>query len=106
MRLIGLALVLALTPAPVAGEPQRTNQVGILSTSDGPEWDAFREALRGLGYIDGENIVLEYRWHRGEFDRLPSLAAELVGSNVNVIVTSAPRPTAGETALSGHLSRS
>jgi ABC transporter substrate binding protein len=79
-----------------AGAQQRTriHRIGVLSTADGPEWEAFRLGLRELGYVDGENIVTEYRWHRGEFDRLPNLAAELVALNVALIVVSSPRPTA------------
>jgi putative ABC transport system substrate-binding protein len=74
MRLIGLVLALSLTLAAIPIEAQRTHRIGVLSTEDGPEWDAFREILRGLGYVDGRNIALEYRWHRGEIDRLPGLA--------------------------------
>jgi ABC-type uncharacterized transport system substrate-binding protein len=79
-----------------AGAQQRTriHRIGVLSTADGPEWGAFRLGLRELGYVDGENIVIEYRWHRGEFDRLPNLATELVALNVALIVVSSPRPTA------------
>jgi putative tryptophan/tyrosine transport system substrate-binding protein len=103
MRLIGLAFALSLTLAAIPSEAQRTHRIGVLSTADGPEWDAFRETLHGLGYVDGRNIALEYRWHRGEIDRLPGLAADLVGSNVSVIVTSAPRPTAAAKAATSSI---
>jgi putative ABC transport system substrate-binding protein len=49
--------------------------------------DAFRQGLRGFGYVEGQNIVLEERWAEGRFDRLPSLAAELSRLNLDVIVT-------------------
>jgi putative ABC transport system substrate-binding protein len=49
--------------------------------------DAFREGLRGLGYVDGRNIILEERWADGNLDRLPALAAELVRLNVDIILT-------------------
>ena len=49
--------------------------------------DAFRQGLRGLGYVEGRNILLEERWADGTSDRLPALAAELVRLNVDVIVT-------------------
>jgi len=49
--------------------------------------DAFRAGLRDLGYEEGRNIVIEYRWAEEHYDRLPALFAELVGLNVDVIVT-------------------
>ena len=51
---------------------------------------AFTDGLRALGYVDGRNIVIDYRWAEGRFDRLPQLAAELVADKVSVIVTAAP----------------
>ena len=51
---------------------------------------AFKEGLRALGYIEGRNIAIEYRWAEGRFDRLPELASQLVALNVDVIVTAAP----------------
>jgi putative ABC transport system substrate-binding protein len=48
---------------------------------------ALRESLRELGYVEGQNIAIESRWAEGNYDRLPGLAAELVGLNVDVIVT-------------------
>src|ERR1700730_642036 len=48
---------------------------------------ALRESLRELGYVEGQNIVIESRWAEGNYDRLPGLAAELVGLKVEVIVT-------------------
>jgi putative tryptophan/tyrosine transport system substrate-binding protein len=55
------------------------------------EWlAAFRDELRQRGYVDGQTIVIDYRWAEGRFDRLPELASELVALKVNVIVTAAP----------------
>ena len=47
----------------------------------------FRQGLREVGYIEGQNIVIEYRWAEGRPDRLPKLAAELVNLRVDIIVT-------------------
>jgi len=57
--------------------------------------EAFRQGLRELGYVEGKNIFIEWRYADGKLDRLPSLAAELVRFKVDVIVTggsSATRP--------------
>jgi len=48
--------------------------------------DTFQQGLRDLGYVEGRNILIEYRWANGQFDRLPALATELVRARVNVIV--------------------
>jgi ABC-type uncharacterized transport system substrate-binding protein len=50
------------------------------------ELDAFWQGMRELGYVEGQNIVMEYRWAQGRFDRLPELAGELVRLGVDVIV--------------------
>jgi putative ABC transport system substrate-binding protein len=55
--------------------------------------EAFRQGLQELGYIDGKNIVIEVRYADGKLDRLPALAAELFGLNVEVIVTVGPAVT-------------
>ena len=55
--------------------------------------EAFRQGLRELGYVEGKNIVIEYRYAEGKLDRLPALAAELVRLKVDVIVTAGPTAT-------------
>ena len=52
--------------------------------------EAFRQGLRDLGYVEGKNIVFEWRWAEGKPDRIPDLAAELVRLKVDVIVTQGP----------------
>src|SRR5439155_26979064 len=65
-------------------------RVGILTPADSdrtPIFDAFRAGLRDLGYVEGRNIILEFRLARGDSSLLSRLAAELVGMPVDVIVT-------------------
>jgi len=94
-EMIGLAtltVALALLAAPLAPEAQRaakTLRIGYLGTgsasADAHLHEAFREGLREHGWIDGQNVVIEYRWPEGRLDRLPDLAAELARQNVDVI---------------------
>jgi len=95
MRLIGLAVILAvsvLSPlAAGAQQPGKVPRIGFLGATSAftekSRIEAFRQGLHELGYVEGENIVIEWRWAEGKFDRLPVLAAELVRLNVEVIVT-------------------
>src|SRR6266567_2879293 len=56
--------------------------------------EAFRQGLRDLGYVEGRNVVIEYRDAEGKPERLPALAAELVALKVDVIVSGGGTPTA------------
>ena len=78
--------------APLAGEaqqPAKTPRIGVLlagSASDTAlRLEAFRQGLGEHGWVEGQNVVLEYRWAEGRYDRLPDLAAELVRLKVDVI---------------------
>src|SRR5262245_57600899 len=79
----------AVDPAQ-AQEPKKVPRIGYLSSSDpateSPRAKTIRLVLRELGYIEGQNIAIEYRYAEGKFDRAPELAAELVRLNVDIIV--------------------
>ena len=71
-----------------AGKVARIGYLGVSSPSDRPHLlDAFRQRLRELGWVEGQNIVLDYRFAEGRLDRLPDLAADLVRLKVDVIVS-------------------
>ena len=70
-----------------AGKVPRIGFLGRHRRDVCPRIEAVRQGLRDFGYIDGTNITIEYRWAEGHYDRLPQLAAELVRSNVDVIIT-------------------
>jgi putative tryptophan/tyrosine transport system substrate-binding protein len=98
MRLIGLAvvLVLSLTLAPLAADAQQGTKlakIGLLSVTTpavaAPNIEAFRQALRELGHVEGTTFVLEVRYGEGRVERLSELAHELVGLKVGVIVATA-----------------
>jgi putative ABC transport system substrate-binding protein len=91
MRLIGLAVVLALSLAPLAVEAQQAKvaRIGmLLQGSPAPSGTptTFGRALHDLGYIVGQNVILERRWAYGQNDRFRDLASELVALNPDVIV--------------------
>jgi putative tryptophan/tyrosine transport system substrate-binding protein len=73
-----------------------TPVIGFLGgTSPGPiaaTITAFRQGLGETGYVEGQNVAIEYRWAEGRYDRLPGLAADLVGRKVDVILTSGGTP--------------
>src|SRR5215470_11223770 len=67
--------------------------VGGSASSDSARIEAFRQGLRELGYIEGKNITIEYRYADGKSDRLKDLAVELLHQNVELIVTAGPAAT-------------
>jgi ABC-type uncharacterized transport system substrate-binding protein len=104
MRLITTGLLLSLAlgvlGAPVVADAQLSGKVYRIGrlVPDSPEGypytEVFRQALHELGSIEGQNLVIEYRWAEGQLERLPDLAAELVRLPVDVLV-----PSGGNTAI-------
>ncbi len=90
----GLLAVPLAADAQQAGKVPRIGFLRATSPSDRPPLlDAFRQGLRELGWVEGQNIVIDYRYAEGRFDRLPGLAAELVRLKVDIIVA-VPTPAA------------
>ena len=90
------AVGMGLLAAPLrlaAQQPKRVPRVGYLFSFTPAEgthlWEACRQGLRELGYVEGQTIALEPRWADGRHERLPELAADLVRLKVDVIVSSA-----------------
>ena len=97
----GLVLAIGILAAVHIAEAQQAGKVyriGLLSSSSpslhASRLDALRQGLRELGYVERQNITLEYRYAEGKLDRLSKLAAELVRLNVDVIVVGGTRVTA------------
>jgi ABC-type uncharacterized transport system substrate-binding protein len=82
----GLGAALAVSLAAQAEQARRVYKVGILASGAIPPIQSFRRGLRDLGYVEGQNLVIEARYHAGNSDRLPALAAELVELKVDVIL--------------------
>ena len=86
-----LALILATIHLAEAQQPPKVSRIGYLGLSfpsaNAARIEALQQGLRDLGYIEGKNIVFEWRWAEGKADRIPDLAAELVKLKVDIIVT-------------------
>jgi putative ABC transport system substrate-binding protein len=96
--LLGLAVVVVALAAE-AQETGRIARIGMLASSPSdPFVEAFRQGLRELGYVEGRNIIIEYRWAEGRNERLPGLAADLVRLKVDIIVASSQGAVAAKQA--------
>ena len=82
-------LALGLFLGPRAAEAQQAGKmprIGVMGEFFWPPFDAFRAGLRELGYVEGENIVVEYRWSEGQTERFLAFVAEFIRHNADVIV--------------------
>jgi putative ABC transport system substrate-binding protein len=108
VRLLGRRLASAVSfllfPGLLVAEAQparKVPQIGVLLGGTPSERvEGFRQGLRDLGYEDGQNIAIEYRWADGRLDRFPELASELVRAKVDLIF--APGTAAAQTAKEIH----
>src|SRR5215475_7165778 len=92
-----LAGAMAGTPLAVRAQQVAMPVVGFMSSRSFDDSRylvaAFLAGLRANGYIEGQNVSVEYRWGNGQYDRLPALAAELVRSHVSVLVATGGEPS-------------
>ena len=90
-----LCLLLAAPLAAEAQTPTKLPRVGWLGNMAPPppivgQLEGFRQGLREAGYVEGQNVIIEYRWAEGHLDRLPALALELASLKVDVLMVSGP----------------
>ena len=104
-RLLVVLIVFALSTPAEAQQPKKVHRIGFLGQASASFYstpiEAFRQGLRGLGYVEGKNIVIEYRYGEGKLDPLPELAAELVRLKVEVIITPGGPTTLAAKKLTG-----
>jgi putative ABC transport system substrate-binding protein len=93
--------MLALTAAPriASAQSRKTVHIGVLSpfsasSGPAPSFQVFRDTLRELGHAEGQNLAFDYRWAEGKLERLPELAAELVRSKPDVVLSAWSTPAA------------
>src|SRR5215211_7396735 len=92
---LGAGLLAGCGRLPWQSPPRKVYRIGYVRAETPPPADleGFRHGLREHGYVEGENIVIEYRWADGDAERLRSLVAELIRLEVDLLVTSAPEAT-------------
>src|SRR3954462_5321935 len=83
---------------PLVGRAQQKSMpvIGYLGSQSAEQWAgrlrAFRQGLAETGYVEGQNVAIEYRWAEGHYDRFPAFAADLVRREVNVIAAPGSTP--------------
>jgi putative tryptophan/tyrosine transport system substrate-binding protein len=95
--IVPCTILFALSLFAQAQQPTNIPRIGFQSAASpsgiAARIEAFRQGMRKLGYVEGKNIVIEYRYAEGKLDRLREFAAEFVRLKVNVIVAAGPSPT-------------
>jgi len=80
--------ILAAPLTTLAQQPARLYRIGVLANENNPIWESFRRGLRDLGYVEGGNVTIDWRYSDARVERFPALALELVQSKVDIIVAS------------------
>jgi putative ABC transport system substrate-binding protein len=97
LSILVVVVLLAVAVIAEGQQPKKVPRIGYLSATspsvNPTRIEGFRQGLRELGYVQGKNIVIEWRYAEGKPDRFPALAAELVHLKVDVIVTGGPTIT-------------
>jgi len=95
---VQIAGIAAMWPLAARAQQKRVPVIGFLGTTApgpyAPFVDAFHHGLGEIGYVEGQNLAIEYRWAEGHYDRLPALVADLVDRRVDLIATSGGPPSA------------
>ena len=97
LSILFAVVLLAVAVVAEAQQAKKVPRIGFLGaaypSTNAARIEAFRQGLRALGYVEGKNIIIEWRWAEGKPERLPDLAAELVRFKVDIIVTAGPAAT-------------
>src|SRR5882724_11657847 len=97
LSILFVVLPLAVAVIAEAQQAKKVPRIGFLGaaypSTNAARIEAFRQGLRALEYVEGKNIIIEWRWAEGKPERLPDLAAELVRFKVDIIVTAGPAAT-------------
>ena len=93
VRLLATVITFVGLAGVVEAQQAKVPRIGYLTAADSPPYQALLQGLRELGYVDGQNIAIEYRSAGGKRDRLPDLAAELVRLKVDIIVADGAGPS-------------
>jgi putative ABC transport system substrate-binding protein len=98
MRRREFITLLGAAAAPLVARAQQKPTIGFLNSGSANAYPdriiAFHQGLRQLGYVEGENVAVDYRWAFGEYERLPALEAELVERRVSVLIATGGEPAA------------